>query len=399
MSSMFIPECSPGGPELGVPVATVVLGLKPLLIATVFSSFLLPTGVVLFVFSTPALRRRPSFILNVCAVALGLTQGSLTAYVTIRAMLLEPLNPALISVLTAVYIVGPICVETILFLRVVAAYPPRQFTLSVRLAMYGPAVAFKATRAANAAYLLYTVQANPRTPKTILSESAAIWSSPFAKSELFLQLVDDVYVSTVFLLRIHSGAKFNEKQPASKGPYTALSGDSYAARIRTLFWIALSNFVFPVIFDVAQLVLIFRDPDYVEGACIISVNSYVSVLGVLFSTIWAGSSSSSSAARPRDMPPGSSSSSSLRTRHRSHATAHGALVVAGHLPLSRPTRPVVRNVHGALAVPPELALQTKARPSSRADFDSDALSTSAEGEADSADEHRLLSPPVLTKTK
>ena len=64
-------------------MAAVVLGLKPLLIATVFSSFLLPTGVVLFFFSTPALRRRPSFILNVCAVALGLTQGALTAYVTV----------------------------------------------------------------------------------------------------------------------------------------------------------------------------------------------------------------------------------------------------------------------------------------------------------------------------
>ncbi|KAM5530041.1 hypothetical protein V8D89_016286 [Ganoderma adspersum] len=185
------------------------------------------------------------------------------------------------------------------------------------------------------------------------------------------------YVSSTFLLQIHSGAKFNEKQPAAKGPY---SGDSYTARIRTLFWIALSNFIFPVIFDVAQLVLIFRDPNYIEGAYVISVNTYVSILGVLFSTIWASGSSGSAriGTGAGDAPSGSL---------RPHAASHGALVIAGHLPLSRTARPIMRDVHGVLAVPPEL----KVRPSSRTDFD--ALSSSAEG--DSSDEHRLLfQPPV-----
>ncbi|KAM5530900.1 hypothetical protein V8D89_015432 [Ganoderma adspersum] len=382
MSNVAAENCfQPGG--LGVvPVVALIPGLKGLLIATVFSSFLLPTAVVLFVFSTPALRRGPSFILNVCAIALGLTQGTVTAYVTVREMILMPLNPAWISVLTAIYIVTPICVQTILFLRVLIVYPPRQFTLRLRFGVYGPGIALKAARAANVAYLLYTVQSSSSksgVPRTILGESAAVWTSPFAKSELFLQLVDDIYVSTAFLLRIHSGAKFNEKQPqpAAKGSYIALSGGSYAARIRTLFWIALSNFVFPVIFDVAQLVLIFRDPDYIEGAYIISVNSYVSILGVLFSTIWASGSKGDA--------PSSSSSASASLGLRSHTTSHGALVVAGHLPLSRTARPIMRDVHGALAVPPEL----KVRPSSRSDFD--ALSSSADG--DSSDEHRLLFQP------
>ena len=111
-------------------------------------------------------------------------------------MVLRPPNPAMISVLTALYIVGPICVQTILFLRVLAAYPPHLFPLPIRFAMYGPAIALKAARVANACYLLYTTQSQSQsgTPKTIMSESAAVWSSPFAKSELFLQLVDDVYV-------------------------------------------------------------------------------------------------------------------------------------------------------------------------------------------------------------
>ena len=65
---------------------------------------------------------------------------------------------------------------------------------------------------------------------------------------------------------------------------------SYASRLRTLFWIALSNLVFPVIFDIAQLILIFRDSDFVDGSHVITANSYVAILGVLFSTIWASGS-------------------------------------------------------------------------------------------------------------
>ena len=77
-------------------MVALIEGLKGLLIATVFSSFLLPTAVVLFVFSTPSGRRRPSFILNVCAIALGLTQGTVTAYVTVsvypRPLLASPVS-------------------------------------------------------------------------------------------------------------------------------------------------------------------------------------------------------------------------------------------------------------------------------------------------------------------
>ena len=52
----------------------------------------------------------------------------------------------------------------------------------------------KIARVVNAACLLYTVQRGIGA-KTIQGQSAAIWKSPFAKSELSLQLVDDVYVS------------------------------------------------------------------------------------------------------------------------------------------------------------------------------------------------------------
>ena len=95
--------------------------------------------------------------------------------------------------MTALCIVGPICVQTILFLRVLAVYPPHQQSPVVRIGMYGPAIAMKLARVVNAAYLLYMVQRGSGA-KTIVGQSAAVWDSPFAKSELSLQLVDDVYV-------------------------------------------------------------------------------------------------------------------------------------------------------------------------------------------------------------
>ncbi len=106
---------------------------------------------------------------------------------------LTPPSPTLISVIIALCIVVPICVQTILFLRVLAVYPPHQQSLLVRFGMYGPAAAMKIARVVNAGCLLYMVQRGPGG-KTIVGQSAAVWNSPFSKSELCLQLVDDVYV-------------------------------------------------------------------------------------------------------------------------------------------------------------------------------------------------------------
>lgn len=60
------------------------------------------------------------------------------------------------------------------------------------------------------------------------------------------------------------------------------------AHLKGLFIIALSNFVFPALFSIAQLIVTFRDPDFLVGAYIFMVNIYVSIIGVVFATVWAG---------------------------------------------------------------------------------------------------------------
>ena len=69
---------------------------------------------------------------------------------------------------------------------------------------------------------------------------------------------------------------------------------TYAERIKALFWIAAFNFVFPVIFNIVQLVFIFRDPDFMHGTYVLYCNTYLEIIGVLLATIWVSGTDSGS---------------------------------------------------------------------------------------------------------
>ena len=105
--------------------------------------------------------------------------------------------------------------------------------------------------------------------------------------------------------------------------------------------------MFPVIFDIAQLILIFRDPEHMEGSYVVVVNSYISILGVLFSTIWASGTNR--------MGEGSSTDYSLRPPTNSYSTS----ITAAHFPL--PPKPVRADPNGSLSAPPELKVMFSSR--------------------------------------
>ena len=66
---------------------------------------------------------------------------------------------------------------------------------------------------------------------------------------------------------------------------------SLLARIREIFYIALGNFVFPIVLNVAQIALILIDPSFEDGTCIVLVNDYVTIIGVVFATVWTSGQS------------------------------------------------------------------------------------------------------------
>lgn len=64
-------------------------------------------------------------------------------------------------------------------------------------------------------------------------------------------------------------------------------GSLYVARLKALFWIGVSNFVFPVILNLVQLIFVFRDPSFLDGSYVFMVNTYVQIIGVLLATMWS----------------------------------------------------------------------------------------------------------------
>jgi hypothetical protein len=84
------------------------------------------------------------------------------------------------------------------------------------------------------------------------------------------------------------------KKKTPRFTYRTLS-DSYPAQLRALFWIAASNFVFPVFFDIAKYILMFRDTaDYNVYLIVVITDIYVEIIGVLFATVWAATKHSES---------------------------------------------------------------------------------------------------------
>ncbi|KAI0351194.1 hypothetical protein OH77DRAFT_1358019, partial [Trametes cingulata] len=265
-------------------VAAIEPSLQLLLVGTVFASFLVPITIALFYFSTPRIRRQPIFILNVIAIALALTEGAVNTYNQTRAILALPVSIHSDIVFECMVILVPLFTESILVFRVVAAYPPHRMSWPQRIAIYFPIATFKISRlAVNITFAVTWINLAKHSANPLVAGEFG-WNSAYTKVEWFLQMFDTTYTSILFLARLqpHTYGRDRVIQSVSTS-----STESYSSRIRTLFWIASSNFVFPVLLNLAQLILLFRDRDFVHGTLVFMVDTYVEVIGVLLATVWS----------------------------------------------------------------------------------------------------------------
>lgn len=58
------------------------------------------------------------------------------------------------------------------------------------------------------------------------------------------------------------------------------------SRVRGLFYIALGNFIFPIAMSTTETILILTDHSPLTGADVEMANSYITIIGVVFATIW-----------------------------------------------------------------------------------------------------------------
>lgn len=89
--------------------------------------------------------------------------------------------------------------------------------------------------------------------------------------------------------------------------------------MRTFFYIAASNFVFPVMLSLAQLIFIYAKPDYYVGiymTTLFFLNGVVQVLCLLLATVWVASNHSQEhSSQMRDASANSSLDSHRKRAH------------------------------------------------------------------------------------
>ncbi|KAJ8486952.1 hypothetical protein ONZ45_g14503 [Pleurotus djamor] len=259
------------------------------LIAACFASLLVPLLVVLLVFSTNDLRRSLIFYLNVLALFMGIGEGVTLAYLNVYNIFFPEDNnstipgPVLSWLLFSFW--SPMLVEGILYLRLWAVFPPTLVSRNTRVVILGIPILSKGARCAVLGYATFEWVRSASMIGTFLA-GLQFW--PMARVVWCLQLFDNIYMSTLFIYQLRS--------QMNTGPILGLKLNSFTDRARTLFMISISNFVVPCIFCTAQIVIASVDIQatnlslFLFSTYLAVANNYVTILGVVFATVWSAGS-------------------------------------------------------------------------------------------------------------
>ncbi|TFK83130.1 hypothetical protein K466DRAFT_589991 [Polyporus arcularius HHB13444] len=263
-----------------------------LIVETVFPTLLIPLAICLFMFTKPDIQRKPVFVLNVLSIMLGLVFGGIAVATVSRTVAGRFVGAEWITALTGLYFFIPVCVQCILFVRIFAVYPPRTTSRPLALAIYGTLFAMTVARIVNITIALKRINDAGHLAPDAWTITVVGRRIPSVMAELALGLVYDTIASSLFLFRLRQGGALRARTEHDIMSSSALSGRmSYPARLRALFWIALTNFVVPVIFNVVLLILVHNESfgNIITVIAVISVNVYVQIVSGLLATLWCHS--------------------------------------------------------------------------------------------------------------
>jgi len=167
-------------------------------------------------------------------------------------------------------------VDSVLILRLYAVYHPRTTrALTVVSVFTFPALVKIARIVVIGIFLRRLINFGRTNDNMCLAMAVFFPRDRFIVSEWILQAVDNLYTSTLFIYRL-------------RGQTLLFSGTSYRTKriMARLFFIAVGNFVFPVILNLTQIIYLFFNDTYVHGSVILLINVYVSIIGVVFATVW-----------------------------------------------------------------------------------------------------------------
>ncbi|KAF7368523.1 hypothetical protein MVEN_00175600 [Mycena venus] len=290
-----IKHCAVMSTSTPIPTALVVPiieafaeGVSPafsfILILTIGGTLLVPLLISLLALSSPALRRRPVFILNVLSLSFGILCSALGTHIAIRGVLSPFTNVSLGEDIfySTLDIWKGWGAEAVLLIRIAAVFPRSQWPIVLALP-----VTLKTTRVGlNIVFNVKWIQlvlSGTRSGYVILQNLPRY----LFKTVLTLELVDNSYVSFLFLWRLHQHRRRSFLESGIGEP----SRQPFKKKVQRLFWIASTNFVFPLILNVALLITVFDGSSAAVYASIYQVNAYVVIICTVLATVWSTTSS------------------------------------------------------------------------------------------------------------
>ncbi|KAI0319682.1 hypothetical protein OF83DRAFT_1169970 [Amylostereum chailletii] len=282
------PSTSPFSPDAIMSLVDTALRteLAFILIASIFGSLIFAMLLALFTFSSAALRRKPIFILNAFALLFGVAYAILSMSIdtpfsqfNLATSPTMYLQPRLVIVYACFNSQIPIILDSILLLRLVAVFPRHSMSPLKFHAIMALPVLMKIGRITNGVVYIVWLANKLETGTGDISATISKIVAPGVQPAWFLALFDNMYTSIAFLIKLYGGS--------IGGIRRAHMNKTVAQNIFALFWIASFNFVFPVLFNVALLVLYGDTTRYTAAACVEEVTVYANIIGVVFATVWA----------------------------------------------------------------------------------------------------------------
>ncbi|KAI6032522.1 hypothetical protein EDC04DRAFT_2232626 [Pisolithus marmoratus] len=231
---------------------------------------------VLCALSTKESRCRLAFRLNALAICLVLMTSILTGLTNGKAIV-DPFNPVSTSVYLASIvftIFPPLLYDSMLLIRLFALYPLFNTPLATLLRISAFPFCVKCARVVVLTLFLSDFVRTATTEGLTLAATSTWFHNPYLISEWAMQIADNAYSVSFFLYRLHGCTKLIR------------SARGIAERVRQIFYISVANFVFPLIFNIILIISIMTDRSQTNGALLMLINNYVTILGVQCATLW-----------------------------------------------------------------------------------------------------------------
>ncbi|KAF7427833.1 hypothetical protein PC9H_007049 [Pleurotus ostreatus] len=268
-------------------ISLYIAGISPfinfIMIGVAWSASLIPLLIMLFYFSTPALRLQPIFIMNVLSVAVGIALGFEISATSIKGIRHpdEPSDTNTVIAAISSALLLTVFIDVILAFRLYVVLPRRTTSKSLLCIVFVPLAIFKVARLTNDILFIIKFASVLREGNPALSLMGFEHVNPYHKIEWCLLVADNCYASAFFLWKIGTGS------------WTARSSGivSHAKDALTrLFYLGAAGFVLPCMLSVGQLIFAFRGSGGYDGIYIFLTNVYVEIICSLVATLWAAQS-------------------------------------------------------------------------------------------------------------